>query len=158
MGGIDIIGKNVDIDSCIKKNVLDGLDVLLAGGTSPNSIGILSSKKMGWLIEKCKEKYDFIVIDSPPVNVVGDASVISQYAAGMVVVVRANRTRFDDVKKLIENVSLANGKIIGFIINFTETNTSGYGYYKHKHYGYGYGYGYYGVSKKTDEDSNDSKR
>lgn len=150
-GIIDIIGKNEDIDKCIQKNVLDGLDVLLTGGTSPNSIGIISRKKMVSLIEKCKERYDFIVIDSPPINVVGDANVISQYAAGMVIVIRANRTRFDDVKKLIENVNLANGKIIGFIINFTGTHTSGYGYYKHRHYGYGYGYGYYGASKKAEK-------
>ncbi|MCC8014049.1 MAG: polysaccharide biosynthesis tyrosine autokinase [Eubacterium sp.] len=153
-GVIDIIGKNADFDSCVKKNVASGLDVLLTGGVSPNSMGILSSKKTKLLIDKCKERYDFVVIDSPPVNVVGDACVISQYAAGMIIVVRANSTSFDDIKKLIENVRLANGKIMGFVINFAELYAKGYSYYKRKGYGYGYGYGYYGAAKAVAEQQN----
>jgi Mrp family chromosome partitioning ATPase len=85
-----------------------------------------------------KEEYDFIVIDSPPINMVTDSCIISHISAGIVVVIRANETRFDDFKKIQENIELAQCKIVGVVINGVEEAQKRYG----GRYSYKYKYGY----------------
>ena len=88
---------------------------------------MLASKKMNDIVNKFKEVYDYIIIDSPPVNVVTDACIISQLSGGIVVVLRSNVAHYDDFKKTVENVDIARGKIVGVVINGVDDNTVKYG-------------------------------
>ncbi len=109
----NLMCKTSDIEQVINKNISENLDVVVTGGISPNPSEMLGSKRMASIVEYCRENYDYVIIDSTPVNVVTDACIISKLAAGIVVVIRANETRFDDVKRTIENVEMSRCKILG---------------------------------------------
>jgi capsular exopolysaccharide synthesis family protein len=137
-GFINLMGKTETVESVIRRDTESELDILLSGGISPNPSEILASKRFNEIMNNLKEEYDFIVIDSPPINMVTDSCIISHISAGIVVVIRANETRFDDFKKIQENIELAQCKIVGVVINGVEEAQKRYG----GRYSYKYKYGY----------------
>ncbi|MEE1185924.1 MAG: CpsD/CapB family tyrosine-protein kinase [Acutalibacteraceae bacterium] len=94
-----------------------GFDVITAGPTPPNPSELLSLEVMSELIDVLKEHYDYIFIDTPPINVVSDALNIADCVSGYVVVVKNGLTTYDDVENIKTKVEFANSKIIGFILN-----------------------------------------
>lgn len=153
-GFTNLLSKPEDYNKFLHKNVIKGLDVLLSGGISPNPSEMLSSKRTKGILDRFKEEYDFIVIDSPPVNVVTDACIVSRMAAGIVVVVRANETHFDDFGRTAENIEITRTRIAGIVINGVDEAVSKYGKgkYGYKKYGYKYSYGYgYGYDVQNKE-------
>lgn len=149
-GFIDIIGKKERLENIVLNEGEGCPDILLSGGMSPNPSEMLSSKRFTEIIESCKQKYDFIIVDAPPVNMVTDACIISRLAAGILVVVRADVTRFEDFKKVADNISLAHSSIIGVAVNGIQEKAKRYG---GKRYGYGYSYYEYSADKEPEKDS-----
>lgn len=155
-GFTNLLSKPEDFDKYVHKNIVNGLDVMLSGGVSPNPSEMLSSKRTKYILDSSKEKYDFIIIDSPPVNVVTDACIVSQMAAGIVVVVRANQTHFDDFSKTAENIEITRTRVAGVVINGVEEFVTKYGKgkYGYKKYGYKYSYGYAYSDNETEKNIN----
>lgn len=126
------------------------LDVLTAGPIPPNPSELLGSKAFEELMNTVREKYDYIIIDTPPLNIVTDALLIGPRTDGMVLVVRDAFTPHDTIKRAISSAEFANIKILGAIMNGANPkNSRRYSYrrcgYKYGRYGYGYrGYGGYG--------------
>lgn len=127
-------------------NVEPKLDLLTSGPLPPNPSELLGSKNMGVLLEKLEEHYDYIIIDSPPVNLVADALVLSDKTAGVVLIAKHCSTTYDDIEKAADAIRFANSNVLGVIFNdVTEENRKGYykGYKKYGRYGtyekYGYG-------------------
>lgn len=151
-----VIGKMYSFDEAVNKNVIENMDVLTSGAVPPNPSELLSSERMQNLLADVSEKYDYVLIDTPPINVVSDAIVLSEFIAGYVFVINYAHTTYDDVEKTINRISLSNGHMLGFVMNNKKEDTIKYGYgYKSKgKYGYGYdkygyGYGYYGHSSES---------
>jgi len=131
---------------------IENLDVILAGDIPPNPSELLSSPRMQRLLQELREKYDFIILDTPPVNMVIDAVVLAPQCDGVLFVVRANRSERGAVIHAVEQLEYSKAKILGFVLNGVDLENSNYGYGKYrykryKRYGYGkYGYGGYGYS------------
>ncbi len=130
-----------------------GIDVIVSGDIPPNPSELLTSARMRKLLETLRERYDYIIIDSPPVDMVIDAVVLAPLADGVLFVVKANQSERGAVIHAIEQLTYANAKVLGFAFNgVTSESSSGYGKYRYKQYGrygrYGkysrYGYGKYG--------------
>ena len=83
-GITDILLGEKDVDKCLEKTKIKGLDILKVGKVPPNPSEMLQSNKMINFIEVIKEYYDYVFIDAPPVGVVSDASIISQYSDGII--------------------------------------------------------------------------
>ena len=152
-----LIGKMSTMEDAIKRNVLPHLDVLPAGTCPPNPSELLASEQFAELIETLSSRYDYIIIDTPPVNVVSDAIVLRDVIGGVLFVLRYGSTTYDDVDEAMKKVELAEAKTIGFIMNDVKFEHRG-GYYardKYSYYKYGYskkGYGYgYGSNKPKDQ-------
>ncbi len=141
-----------------------GIDLILAGDIPPNPSELLSSVRMQKLLEALKERYDYIVLDSPPVNMVVDAVVLAPQTDGVLFVVRAGSSERGAVIHAIDQLEYAKAKVLGFVFNgMTAESSSGYGKYRYRQYGrygyrrygygkygygrYGYGYGKYGYGK-----------
>lgn len=133
-----------DFDKAVKRNVRENLDVITAGEIPPNPAELLETEELGNLLEKLKGEYDYIFIDSPPVNIVVDAVIIAKQCTGVIMVVRENETTFDMLDTAMEAIKKSNTKIIGAIALGGEGKTKKYGYIKKGRYGYRYGrrYGY----------------
>ncbi|WP_297637070.1 CpsD/CapB family tyrosine-protein kinase [uncultured Clostridium sp.] len=105
------------------------LDVMPAGKIPPNPSEMLSSKIMGELIDRLKEEYDYIIIDSPPVHAVTDAQVLSTKVDGVLLVVRAGKTKKESVIAAKESLEKVNAKIIGSVLNGVEQSDDKYYHY-----------------------------
>ncbi len=128
----------------LKSNVEPRLDLFPSGPTPPNPSELLGSKNMGILLQKLEEHYDYILIDTPPVNVVSDALVLSGKTAGVALVVKHCSTAYEELRRAIEAIQFANSRVLGVILaNVDESKdsyTRGYNKYGYsKRYGYGYG-------------------
>lgn len=122
-----------------KETVMDKLDLIPSGPTPPNPSVLLASKQFKDLLERFSEYYDYIIIDTPPVNVVSDAMVLKDSVDGVLLVLKHGSTTFDDVDKCMKQIELANANMIGFVFNDVENkHRSGYGS-KYRNYDYGYG-------------------
>lgn len=112
-------------------------DVITAGNIPPNPSELMQSQRMQQLIDTLKEFYDIIIIDLPPINVVTDALVASNYVSGVAVVVRSEHTSKRGLSNTMRQLRLVNAKVIGFI--YTNADSQKKKYYK----GYGKGYSKY---------------
>lgn len=134
-----------------------GIDVILSGDIPPNPSELLASVRMQKLLEALKERYDYIIIDTPPIDMVIDAVVLAPLCNGVLFVVKAGQTERGAVLQAIEQLEYAKARVLGFVFNAVTAESAGtygkykykrygrYSYYKYGRYGYGhYGYGHYG--------------
>ena len=126
-----------NIGECYIHNV-EGLplDFITAGKTPPNPAELLSSASFEKMLEKFKEEYEYILIDTPPVNYVADAQIVAPHADGMVIVVRTGVTNAQDLIKAEESLKNSGGKLVGIVANDVLTKSGDYRYnkYKYKYY------------------------
>lgn len=141
------------MDVAIFKNDEYGIDLILAGDIPPNPAELLASTRMGKLLEILRKQYDYIIVDTPPVDLVVDATVMSPQCDGILFVVRTNQSERGAVIHAMEQLEYVKANVIGFVFNGVTAETgSGYGKYRYKQYarygygryGYRYGYGRYG--------------
>jgi capsular exopolysaccharide synthesis family protein len=123
----------------ISKN-LRNLHVITSGSLPPNPSDLITSKKMAAIIETLRERYDMILIDTPPA-IVSDAQVLSTKSDGVIFVLRPGKSRTIAVKTPLEEFYRVGAKVIGVVMNRIPRNR---GYY------YG-GYEYYGPKPNTKE-------
>ena len=134
------------------------MDVLLCGTIPPNPSELLGSERMKKLITLLREQYDYVVLDTPPINMVTDAVVLRYVVDGYLFVVRANQSGRGEILHALDQLEYAQAKVLGFAINGVALESTSYGYSKkrYRRYGYGrykkYGYGYgYEAPPKPEE-------
>ena len=122
----------------------NGLDVITSGQIPPNPSELLVSPRMEKALLKLSEKYDYVILDAPPVNIVSDAVSMSKFVTGVAVVVKEDFTTHDALKKALSSLEFANAKILGFILNDVMASRGYYSkYYKYRYrYKYNYRYKY----------------
>lgn len=136
-----VLGGFCTLDDAVNKDVRSSLDVLASGPIPPNPTELLGSGIMQKLLENVSAKYDYVLLDTPPINVVTDSQLMNSIIGGHVFVVRENATSHPDIAEALEKVSLANGRKLGFIKSFcTGGMKSSYGKKKYGRYGKKYGY------------------
>lgn len=133
-GVMDILLGKKDIKNSIEK-VNDKFDILFTGKIPQNPTEILASKKMKNLIDSLKDDYDYIFIDTPPIGVVSDCSILSRYSDGLIYIMASKESEIDYIKESIKG--LQGIKIIGCILNKFDAKEVSY-------YNYSYYSSYYG--------------
>ena len=114
--------------------------IVCTGTIPPNPSELLSSDRMKQFVEQCEQNYDFVIIDTPPINTVADAQIISTYVDGVLLIAKSGDTTTDDLSTAIELVNSAGGNICGVVLNDLNMKSAKYSY-KYK-YGDKYGYKY----------------
>lgn len=137
VGIVNYLIKQKTIEEITKPTHIPFLDVILSGPIPPNPSEMIMSEGMGELIEELKKKYDYIILDTPPVGLVSDALELVQYCDVTLYIVRQNFTKKDMITLLNNRVKRGELKNASIILNGLE-NKAKYG----TGYGYGYGYGY----------------
>ena len=99
---------------------------------------------MNQLILSLREKYDYILIDSPPVINVSDALYISKFADAVVFAISQTQTKKSVAKEAVKLLRQNNVNVVGTVITQIDFKNRRYGY------GYGYGYSYYNDYTKDD--------
>ena len=106
-----------DWESAIVKEVAPHLDLLPSGPIPPNPSELLGSARMVQLLNAFSEKYEYIFIDTPPINVVTDGLILISRSAGAVLVTRQNQTTYEEVQESVDNIRKVNGNLLGVVIN-----------------------------------------
>lgn len=122
-----IIGKEDLVTAIHRYN--KNLVILTSGKIPPNPSEMLSSKAMTALIDKLKENFDYIIIDTPPVQAVTDSQILSTKADGTLLVVKAEKTKKDSVENAIGLLKKVNANIIGTVLNGVDNSRNKYYYY-----------------------------
>ena len=133
-------GKMEDYHTGIQK-IADKLDLLPVGALPPNPTELLLTDKFQNLIEKLKGEYDYVFLDCPPIDIVADANIITNYADLTVFVLRSGRLSKQILPGIEELYKSDKFKHVALMLNFVEMAGKKYGYGKGYGYGYGYGYG-----------------
>ena len=118
--------------------------VVCTGTIPPNPSELLSSERMRRFAAESAETYDYVIIDTPPVNTVADAQIISTYVDGVVLVTKSGVTTADELNDAKDAVLRAGGNLCGVVLNDMNMKSGKYACkYRHKYGGkYGYPYSY----------------
>ena len=122
----EVLLGDVNEQEAIRPGVYPNLDIMFSGEIPPNPSELLSSEQLHELIETCTEMYDYILVDTPPVNVVTDACVVANLLDGALLLVREGRANKDDVRQAINNLQLTGANVLGYILNGVTSNSTKY--------------------------------
>lgn len=131
----NLLTGSINLDEVIKKTDIDNLDVITSGPIPPNPAELIGSANFRKMLNELNEKYDWILIDTPPVNAATDASLIASDCYGNVLVVPQSIANKIDVNNAVEQLNRVHAKILGTVMNRVNIKESA-----------GYG-GYYGADK-----------
>ncbi|MBQ7984306.1 MAG: polysaccharide biosynthesis tyrosine autokinase [Bacteroidales bacterium] len=135
------------LEDSIQHTEFDNLDALCVGPVPPNPSEIIDSKKNKDLIQELRKRYDYIILDTPPVNLIADAQTLAKEADISLFVVRLGVTSSSILSVCLTEMEQRSGVKPKFVLNGIKTVMQKYGYGKGYGYGYGYGYGGYGYGK-----------
>ncbi len=136
-GLASLFTRGIPLADLVRATHIRGLDVIVAGPPPPNPGELLGGGVFQEALNTL-EGYDFIIIDTPPVNVVADPLVLASIADGVLLVVEADRTSRTMVRQAGARLAEARAPVLGAIVNKLDIRTSGYSYSYYDNYGYYY--------------------
>lgn len=156
-----LIGKT-SLDEVLQHTEFPNLDVLCSGPVPPNPSELVDSEKNRELLKELRKRYDYIILDTPPVSLIADAQCLAKEADVNLFVVRSGQTDKGVLKISLAELEERSNVKVNFVLNCIQNAMQKYGYGSGKGYGYGYGYGYggkygyggYGYGYFEDEPSN----
>ncbi|HEY7751157.1 MAG TPA: polysaccharide biosynthesis tyrosine autokinase [Ignavibacteriaceae bacterium] len=133
-GLIDHLTGNAELKDVIKKSEIPNLEFITSGTIPPNPAEMLDSKEMRMFLNDLRKSYDLIVIDSPPIIAVADSEILSSMVDGTVLIVSADTTEIELMRRSVELLMRENTQFLGAVLN-NFSYKSGYGsYYKYYYY------------------------
>lgn len=127
------------IEDIVQMTRVEGLFLLTSGRVPPNPSELLGSVKLRHLIKLLRQQFDYLVFDSPPVLSVTDSVVLSTQVDGVILVLRAEKSRRAYTKQMVQTLRDVKANLIGVVLNDLKTRHAGYGsfYYYKDPYTYG---------------------
>lgn len=115
---------------------IENLHVLTSGPTPPNPSELLASNSMKAFLERVREEYDIILIDSPPIGTVTDPAILSTCVDGTILVAASSQVEVAALRQAKELLERVNANIIGVVLNKIDIKNKGnYYYYYYYYYG-----------------------
>lgn len=129
--------KDIPLSEVIQQETgIKNVNVISAGPIPPLASELLASKKMWCLLEELKERYDYVLIDSPPLLSVTDAGIIAGHVDGTILCVAQAETPIDAVKASMKSLDRVNAKLLGVVM--TKADFRRNGAYSYNYYSYEY--------------------
>lgn len=135
-----IMGK-MTLDQAIRPSQVERLDLLTCGPIPPNPAELVGSEIFAKILDDLQARYDWVILDSPPVIAVADSMILSSLVDGVILVVSHSKTPRDMAAQACKQLQDVGGNILGVVLNQMDINQRGYGrYYQYYHYYRRYGY------------------
>lgn len=124
-----LIGQG-SLEECLRPTDIPGLTVMSSGPIPPNPAELVGSARMTALLGQLEERFDMVLIDSPPVLAVTDAAVLAPKVGGVVMVVRAGTVDYRQVNRAKEALEAVKSRVLGVVLSAVEPEgREGYYYY-----------------------------
>ncbi len=138
----------------VQRTVCEGVDLLPSGPIPPNPSELLGHPRMKEILTTFRGKYEYIIIDTPPIGAVTDAAVLATVVDGVILVVHAGKTRRQIVSRGLEQLRYIHANIVGVILNNLHVGRIRYnpGYYQYYYY-----YSHYGAEDAPPETKKPAK-
>jgi polysaccharide biosynthesis transport protein len=130
------------IEELIVKVPIPNLSVLPCGPIPPNPAELISSERMKELIRALSQRFDHVLIDSPPLISVTDPVIISTMVDGSILVVQAGKCTRELVRRARQDLAVAGARVFGVVLNNVNVKREGYDDYEYIRYTSGYDYGH----------------
>ncbi len=127
------------VDNAVVPTDVDNLFFLASGKTPPNPAELVGSGRMAFLMELLKSRFDFIIIDTPPVTPATDALLLAPMVDGSVLVVKSGNTDRKIIQDAVDQFKAVKQPIMGMVLNQVDMRKEGYYKYYHKYYSSYYG-------------------
>jgi tyrosine-protein kinase len=143
------VTQRISIGTAAGNGDVKAFDYISAGAVPPNPFELIASKRMTALLHEVRERYDLVILDTPPSSVVSDPFPILQQVDGIIIVSRLNHSTREGISRLTETMVNLKAPILGVVANAVKSyaHADGYGY------GYGYGYGPAGAPTEPAEEA-----
>lgn len=123
------------LQEAINATEYKGLDIITAGHLPPNPAELLGSQQMEQLFVELEKQYDYIFLDTPPLNIVTDATILSSKVDGTIVIVRQEVTQHKELQEALGKLKFAEAKVLGAILHDVKSEKNRR-YSKYTKYGY----------------------
>jgi capsular exopolysaccharide synthesis family protein len=134
-GLTDVIDGKTSLEQAIQPTRVPNLSVLCAGPVPKGPADLLGGRKLQEILDACSERFDWILIDSPPAAMVVDPAILAKLCDGAIVVARSSRTTYLELGRALRALADVGATLLGVVLNGTRESETGYGH------GYGYGDG-----------------
>jgi protein-tyrosine kinase len=124
-----LIEEDLNMNAARHKTLIPNLDVMPSGPVPPNPAELLASRKMKKALKEFMQRYDYVILDSPPMLNMADASILSSLADATLLVVAYGETTREEAIKLHQQLQMAKANVIGVVINGIPPHQNPYGYY-----------------------------
>lgn len=131
VGLTNVITGKLELDRALYRDKgQENLFLLLSGPTPPNPAEILASNHIKDLVNELSQSFDYVFIDTPPVGLFTDASIVSTFCDGMIFSIKSNDTKKEEIARALDNLKKVNAKVIGAVLTFADVKEFNYkGYY-----------------------------
>lgn len=123
------------IDEVIQGTPLRNLKVITSGPLPPNPAELLDSEQIGQLLNRLREQFEIVILDTPPILAVSDTSLLVPYADGVISLAVPGQTLRPMLRQVKEQVKIAQGELIGVVLNKVQPKHGGYYYRYYRYYG-----------------------
>jgi hypothetical protein len=130
-GLANLLSGETSIQQVIQATSFNGLFVLTRGACPPNPSELLGSNTMRGLVANLREKFDFILIDSPPVIAVTDAVILSTMCDGVLLVLHSKQSTTAAARQALDRLGSVRARVLGTILNSIDLGDPDYNYYRH---------------------------
>ncbi len=144
-----LIEENTNLSAARHRTKIPNLELMPSGPVPPNPAELLASRKMQRILKDFTSRYDYVILDSPPLMNMADASILAQLSDATIMVIAYGETTREEATKAHQQLQMAKANLIGVVINGLPPNQDPYGYY-------GY-YGYYQEEPKSKKNKKKKK-
>ena len=123
------MGQDIQLNGALRESRIPNLSLITSGNLPPNPAELLGSEKMQQILAKVEAQSDVVILDSPPVIAVTDATVLSQRVDGVLLVIQPGTAKVAAIQKAIEQLRRVGANVIGVVLNNVASNSSRYSYY-----------------------------
>lgn len=138
-GFCSLLGGESEIEQAIRPSGIENLDILPCGPIPPNPAEVLNSELFLRMLSALRDRYDHVVIDSPPAGVVTDAQILSAIADVSIMVLRAQSSTRQEARYARDRLLSVGGWVLGVVVNDVPHRLGSKGYY--------HAYGSYGEAR-----------
>lgn len=145
IGFTSVVAGDVPLEDAVQPSGIAGVDALVCGPLPVSPTELMLSKAYDDVLTLLRNRYDVVILDAPPVNPVTDAVVLAQKVDGMLLVVRATKTKKDALRHAVDQLDAVAAPLLGVVLNDVDLDSRKQGYY----YAYRQYAAYYGDDAAT---------